>query len=352
MTSPKPRIAAVGAGRMGRGLAHVFAYAGHDVSLIDVKDRTPDDAERIVEESRREVAASLGLMAEFGVQSEADRDAALARIAYIEPADAPAALAEADVVFEGVPEVLDVKEQAFRLICAAARDDAIITSTTSTMLVDTLAGFVTYPERFINGHWLNPAFLIPLVEVSPGAATSKATVAAFTALLESVGKVPVVCSASPGFIVPRIQSLAMSEAARMVEEGVASAEEIDRATRVGFGLRFAILGLVEFIDWGGVDILYYANRYLTDALGSDRFAAPEIANRLMEDGKIGPKTGEGFYDYADMDVAAYQRETLKKFVDLLNHLALMPPPGGVPDGADGPASRTRKPLQPATLTKR
>lgn len=352
MTSPKPRIAAVGAGRMGRGLAHVFAFAGHEVALVDVKERTPADAERIIEESRHEVAASLGLMAEFGVQTNAERDAALARITYVKPEDAGAALAGADVIFEGVPELLEAKEEAFRLICAAARDDAIVTSTTSTMLVDTLAAFVTHPERFINGHWLNPAFLIPLVEVSPGAATSKATVAAFTALLESVGKVPVVCAASPGFIVPRIQSLAMSEAARMVEEGVASAAEIDRATRIGFGLRFAILGLVEFIDWGGVDILYYANRYLTGALGSDRFAVPEIANRLMEDGKIGPKTGEGFYDYGGVDVAAYQRETLKKFVDLLNHLALMPPPGGVPDGADGPASRTHKPLKPAPLTKR
>ena len=350
MTAPKPRIAAVGAGRMGRGLAHVFAYAGHDVALIDVKERSPEDAERVAAESRREIASSLGLMAEFGTQTEAERDAALARISYVKPADAGAALADADFIFEGVPEVLDVKEQAFGRICDAARNDAIITSTTSTMLVDTLATFIKGPERFINGHWLNPAFLIPLVEVSPGAATSEDTVAAFTALLESVGKVPVVCAASPGFIVPRIQSIAMSEAARMVEEGVASADEIDRATRVGFGLRFAILGLVEFIDWGGVDILYYANRYLTGALGSDRFAAPEVANALMESGKIGPKTGEGFYDYRDMDVAAYQRETLKKFVDLLNHLALMPPPGGVPDGADGPASRTRKPLKPAVLT--
>ena len=352
MTSPKPRIAAVGAGRMGRGLAHVFAYAGHDVALVDVKQRKPEDADRIVAESTREVAASLGLMAEFGAQTEAQRDAALARVTFVKSANAAAALADADFIFEGVPEVLEVKERAFDLICRAARDDAIITSTTSTMLVDTLAAFVTHPERFVNGHWLNPAFLIPLVEVSPGAATSKATVDAFKALLEAVGKVPVVCAASPGFIVPRIQSLAMSEAARMVEEGVASAEEIDRATRVGFGLRFAILGLVEFIDWGGVDILYYANRYLTGALGSDRFAAPEIANRLMEDGKIGPKTGEGFYDYGGMDFAAYQRETLRKFVDLLNHLALMPPPGGVPDGADGPAARTHKPLKPATLTKR
>lgn len=347
MTSAKPRVAAVGAGRMGRGLAHVFAYAGHEVALIDVKQRSQDDAETALGEARKEVEATLDMMTEFGVQDPAQRDDARKRVTYFGPDDAGDALAAADFIFEGVPEVLDVKEQAFALICGAARDDAIITSTTSTMLVDTLAGFVSRPERFLNGHWLNPAFLIPLVEVSPGAATAEENVTRFTELLETVGKVPVVCAASPGFIVPRIQSLAMAEAARMVEEGVATADEIDRATRVGFGLRFAILGLVEFIDWGGVDILYYANNYMTKAMDSDRFVPPEIANRLMQENKIGPKTGEGFYDYRDMDVAAYQRETLKKFVDLLQHLALMPPPGGVTDPGAGPSARTRKTLKPA-----
>ena len=197
------------------------------------------DAERIVEESRREVAATLGLMTEFGVQTEAEREAALARITYIKPADADAALAGADVIFEGVPEVLEAKEQAFGLICQAAREDAIITSTTSTMLVDTLAAFVTTPERFINGHWLNPAFLIPLRRGQPGCGDVAGDRRGVHGVARGrSGKVPVVCAASPGFIVPRIQSLAMSEAARMVEEGVASAEEIDRATRVGFGPAF------------------------------------------------------------------------------------------------------------------
>ncbi len=101
------------------------------------------------------------------------------------------------------------------------------------------------------------------------------------ALLESIGKVPVVCAARPGYIVPRIQALAMNEAARMVEEGVASAEDIDKAINYGFGFRFAVLGLLEFIDWGGGDILYYASRYLKGALGSERYRAPEIVERNM-----------------------------------------------------------------------
>ncbi len=116
------------------------------------------------------------------------------------------------------------------------------------------------------------------------------------ALLECVGKVPVVCAARPGYIVPRIQALAMNEAARMVEEGVASAEDIDKAIKYGFGFRFAVLGMLEFIDWGGGDILYYASRYLTGALGNERYAAPEIVERNMAEGRRGLRDGAGFLE--------------------------------------------------------
>ena len=149
------------------------------------------------------------------------------------------------------------------------------------------SGAVDHPERFLNAHWLNPAYLVPLVELSPGAHTDPPSRRRLKALLEGIGKVPVVCAARPGYIVPRIQALAMNEAARMVEEGVASAEEIDKAIKYGFGFRFAVLGMLEFIDWGGGDILYYASRYLTQALGSERYAAPEIVERNMREGRIG-----------------------------------------------------------------
>ena len=109
----------------------------------------------------------------------------------------------------------------------------------------------------------------------------------------------------------------MNEAARMVEEGVASAEDIDKAIKYGFGLRFAMLGMLEFIDWGGGDILYYASRYLTGALGDDRYAAPEIVERNMAEGRIGLKTGKGFLDYESLDLDAYRRQRLAAFVAIL-----------------------------------
>jgi len=209
---------------------------------------------------------------------------------------------------------------------ALAGAQPIIASTTSTILADDLAGAVAHPERFLNAHWLNPAYLVPLVELSPAATTAPATVARFKALLEAIGKVPVVCAARPGYIVPRIQALAMNEAARMVEEGVASAEEIDKAIRFGFGFRYAILGLLEFIDWGGGDILYYASRYLEGALGSDRYRAPEVISHNMREGRIGLRTGAGFLDYSGLDIEAYREQRLKAMVDMLHHFGLARPP--------------------------
>src|SRR6185312_13394891 len=212
----------------------------------------------------------------------------------------------ADIVFEGVPEVVELKREILRVASKLVAPDTIIASTTSTILVDDLSGAIEHPNRFLNVHWLNPAFLIPLVEISPGKLTSPEIIARVKTLLEGIGKVPVVCAATPGFIVPRIQALAMNEAARMVEEGVASAEEIDKAIRYGFGFRYAVLGLLEFIDWGGGDILYYASRYLEGALGSDRYAAPAIVERNMQEGRLGFASRRGFLDYSNLDLDAHR----------------------------------------------
>jgi 3-hydroxybutyryl-CoA dehydrogenase len=167
---------------------------------------------------------------------------------------------------------------------------------------------------------------VPLVELSPGEHTSSEITARLTTLLESIGKVPVTCAPRPGYIVPRIQALAMNEAARMVEEGVASAADIDKAIKYGFGFRFSVLGLLEFIDWGGGDILFYASRYLAGALGSDRYTAPDIIERNMAEGRVGLRTGQGFLDYAGMDVDAYREARLKELAEQLKKMGLARPP--------------------------
>ena len=315
------RVAAAGAGRMGRGLVVTFAMAGHPAALVDLKKR--DDAEAYLAEARDEIASTLSMMVACGLIRPDDVERIAGRIDYVAEPGADVAMDAAEVIFEGVPETLDAKREALGRISAAA-PEAIISSTTSTILSDDLAAFVAGPERFLNAHWLNPAYLVPIVEVSPAAATAAETTARLVALLEEAGKMPVVCKASPGFIVPRIQALAMNEAARLVEEGVATPEDIDKATKYGLGFRFAVLGMLEFIDFGGGDILHHASRYMADATGEDRFEAPEIVKRNMEEGRIGLRTGAGFLDYEGMDVPAYRLDRMRAFVEMLRHMGRLP----------------------------
>ena len=322
--SRKEVIAAVGAGRMGRGMAVAFAYSGHPVHLIDAKIRPAPDLARLRDDARAEIRNTLTLMAELGLLEESEIETTAARVQVFGRGDLASALEQVPVIFEGVPETLEAKEEAFALISQHAPEEAIVASTTSTILSNDLQGFVTHPGRFLNAHWLNPAYLVPLVELSPGDATDEAATARLKGLLESIGKVPVVCAASPGYIVPRIQALAMNEAARLVEEGVASAEDIDKATKYGFGFRFAVLGLLEFIDWGGGDILHYASRYLADATGEERFEAPKIVKDNMANGRNGLRDGQGFMRYEDLDIAAYQKDRIGAFAAMLRHLDKMP----------------------------
>jgi 3-hydroxybutyryl-CoA dehydrogenase len=319
-------IALVGAGRMGRGLAVVFAYAGQDVALIDLKKRDAADFARLAREARDEVAKTFETLAQLGLFAAKDAGAIAARMCVVSEAEAASALPNADFIFEGVPEVLEQKRDVLALVSRVAGPKPIIASTTSTILVDDLADAIEHRERFLNAHWLNPPYLMPLVELSAGKATRPDVVDTMRNFLEGIGKITVLCAARPGYIVPRIQALAMNEAARMVEEGVASAEEIDKAVKYGFGLRFAVLGLLEFIDWGGGDILYYASRYLTQALGNERYAAPEIVERNMREGHIGMKTGRGFLDYEKIDLESHRLERLGAFAALLRDLGLVRPP--------------------------
>jgi 3-hydroxybutyryl-CoA dehydrogenase len=323
---PRDPIACLGAGRMGRGIAVAFSYAGHKVTLVDVKTRAAAAFDELAGAALAEVRETLRVLAQLGLFDESAVDAIAARVSVVPEVDAGPALSSSAVIFEGVPEVVELKREVLARAARLAGPQPIIASTTSTILVDDLSGAIEHPARFLNAHWLNPAYLVPLIELSPGARTDAAVTARLRALLEGIGKVPVVCAPRPGYIVPRIQALAMNEAARMVEEGVASAEEIDKAIKYGFGFRFATLGLLEFVDWGGGDILYYASRYLTQALGSDRYAAPPIVERNMKEGRIGFSSRRGFLDYSNLDIEARRRERLKEFVTMLGQLGLSRPP--------------------------
>ena len=320
------RFVAVGAGRMGRGIAIAFAYAGHRIALVDLRQRSAQAWQRLCDDVRGEIHASLDAMAQLGALQPAQVQAIAARVEIVDAQGAPAALARAELVFECVPETMQAKRDAFEQINRHCRDDAILTSTTSSILVTQLAELVRGPARFLNMHWLNPAYLIPVVELSTHAGTDAAVVTRTRELMEAIGKLPVLCGATPGYIVPRLQALIMNEAARMIEEGAASAEEIDKATRFGLGLRFAALGVVEFIDFGGSDILHHASREMAASIDAHRYASPAIVGRMVEQGHLGVKSGSGFYDYTGRDVAAYRQGVLARTLGMLRHAGLWQPP--------------------------
>ena len=320
------RFAAVGAGRMGRGIAIAFAYAGHRIALVDLKQRTDEQWRKLHDEARAEIRGSLAGLAALGAMDAGQVDAIADRVEFVDAAAAPDALAAAELVFEGVPETMDAKRDAFEQVNRLCSDHAILTSTTSSILVTQLAALVRRPERFLNMHWLNPAYVIPVVELSTHPGTSADTLARTREFMQSIGKLPVVCGVAPGYIVPRLQALVMNEAARMVQEGVATAEEIDLATRYGMGLRFAAIGVVEFIDFGGCDILHHASREMAGSIDAGRYTAPAIVDRMIEQGRLGLKTGSGFYDYSGRDVQAYRRDVLARTLGMLRHAGLWRPP--------------------------
>lgn len=318
------KIAILGLGRMGRGIAEAYAFAGQPVLMVDAKPRESADFARLAQEVRDELANDLSFLASIDVGSAEKIGEALSRVDIVDRETAEGRLREADILFECVPETSTAKASLFGWACAHAAPDAVMASTSSTMAVDDLARMGTNARRFVNAHWLNPAMLMPLVEVARGAASSEEAISRLVASLEAIGKAPVVMKNSPGYIVPRIQALAMNEAARLAEEKVAPVEEIDRAIRLGFGIRYAVLGMLEFIDFGGNDILYFASDYLSKTVDRERYATPAIVSENMAKGHNGIRDGAGLYDWSGIDVAEYRRKRLGDFVTVLKALGLAP----------------------------
>jgi 3-hydroxybutyryl-CoA dehydrogenase len=284
---------AYGAGRMGRGIAIAFAYAGHAIALVDSRRRDAAASARLRDEAFAEIRQSLDSLARLGAMDAGAVDAIAARVQWVDGADAPAALAGAEMVYEGVPETLDAKRDALAEIGRHCRADAVLTSTTSSILVTQLAPLVARPERFLNLHWLNPAYLIPVVELSTHPATSADAIERTRAAMTGIGKLPVVCG-----VAARLHRAAAAGAGD--ERGGADGRGRRRHRRgdrprdaLRPGLRFAAIGVVEFIDFGGADILHHASREMARSIDAARYAAPPVIGRMMEEGRLGLKTGSG-----------------------------------------------------------
>lgn len=309
-------IAIIGPGRMGIGIATAVLMAGrgHRVTVVDTKPREEGGSARALERARTEIEANLRILEELGLLGRGREE--LARDLDLAPRP-DAAVAGSTIVFEALPEIVPVKQDFYRKVGAWLDPEAVVASATSTFHLETLWEGCRRPGNIVCAHWLNPAFLIPLVEVAHGGRTHAWAVDRIGDFLRRIGKVPVAMRTSPGFIVPRIQAAAMNEAVRILEEGVAGAAEIDTAIKAGFGFRLGVMGLIEFVDLGGVDILFHAGTYLHAKLGGEHFRPPPLVAEKMARGELGPKTGRGFYDYGGMDVRRIFDERYRGFAELL-----------------------------------
>ncbi|HME43190.1 MAG TPA: 3-hydroxyacyl-CoA dehydrogenase NAD-binding domain-containing protein [Syntrophorhabdales bacterium] len=307
-------VIVIGPGRMGLGIALAFALARLPVRIVDVKERNDKERERMIARSREELTSTIKLLRR--VKYSSLRPASVLSSVTFCSGITRENLA-GDYIFEALPEKPELKIKLFRDISPLISRKAIVASATSTIDIKTMARGLSNPERLLITHWLNPAFIIPLVEIARADMTATGTVRSMSRLLKSIGKVPVVLKDSPGFIIPRIQAGAMNEAVRILEEGIASAEDIDIAIRYGFGFRLSVLGLLEFIDLGGLDILYYADRFLYSAYKAERFKAPKLIEDKMKRGETGPRAGKGIYEYRDRDTKSLFE---KKYRDLIRVL--------------------------------
>jgi 3-hydroxybutyryl-CoA dehydrogenase len=277
------RVAVIGAGTMGHGIAYVALAAGYDVALADA------DRDALLAAHDR-IAASFAAAIERKKLSAADRDAGLARLATFPALESAAA--GSDLVIEAVPERMDLKRSLFAAAHAAAPPHAILASNTSSLSISDIAAAVPRPERVVGLHFFNPVAAMRLVEIVRGAATSDATVEAVRAFAESLGKTAIVVQDSPGFATSRLGLALGLEAVRMLEAGVASAADIDRAMELGYNHPIGPLRLGDIV---GLDVRLAIADHLHTALGSDVFRAPELLRRMVAEGKLGRKSGEGFY---------------------------------------------------------
>ncbi|MFI8292985.1 3-hydroxyacyl-CoA dehydrogenase family protein [Streptomyces sp. ms191] len=279
------KLAVIGAGLMGSGIAQVSAQAGWDVVLRDVTDAA-------LTRGTDGIKASYDRFVAKGKLDAADAEAALGRITATTELEA---VADADIVVEAVFEKLEVKHEIFRSLDKVAKDGAVLASNTSAIPITKIAAVTERPEAVVGTHFFSPVPMMQLCELVRGYKTSDETLAAARAFAESVGKTCIVVNRDvAGFVTTRLISALVVEAAKLYESGVATAEDIDIACKLGFG---HAMGPLATADLTGVDILVNATSNIYTECQDEKFAPPELMRRMVDAGDIGRKSGQGFYKH-------------------------------------------------------
>jgi 3-hydroxybutyryl-CoA dehydrogenase len=299
---------------MGLGVAECFAAAGVEVRLVDATPELTQRAkERLVERARGHAGAGL-ISPEAAGRAEA-----------VEAADdVAAAVRDVELVFEAVPEILELKHEILTTCSDAAPHEAIIVSNTSSLSMDELVKSVDPPERFLGMHWFNPPEWTPGVEVIPAPTTDPEVVEKVMEFLRAIGKRPAAVGDGPGFVANRIQMALFREALRCVEDGLASPQEVDEVVRSCFGFRLPFFGPFQIADMAGLDVYVSVFETLEEGLG-ERFEVPGALRDLVEQGRTGTKSGAGFLEYSDEEREQLLLERDRRYAALSELLERLPP---------------------------
>ena len=278
------KIGVIGAGQMGNGIAQVAACAGYDVVMVDIKDE-------YVEKGLGTIQFSLGKLVSKERMTREDADAALSRI---ETGTDRQACADCDLVVEAVPEILELKTSIFSELDSICKAETILASNTSSISISTIAESTGRPEKVIGMHFMNPVPIMKLVEVINGNETSAETNQAVNETAEKMGKIALSCNDAPGFVSNRILCPMLNEAILTLQEGVAEPEAIDGIMKLGMNHPIGPLALSDLI---GLDTVLHIMNVLHEGLGDDKYAPAPLLVSMVEEGKLGRKTGQGFYTY-------------------------------------------------------
>ena len=283
MSEGMKRVAVIGAGTMGNGIAHVFAQSGHTVTLVDVHAAALDRAQATIDRNLDRLVAKERISAE-------DKAATLARLST--STEMHGAVSDADLVVEAATERLDLKLKIFGQLDAAAPEHCILATNTSSISITKIAAATKRPAQVIGMHFMNPVPIMKLVEVIRGYDTSDATTETTVALSKQLGKVPVEVNDYPGFVANRILMPMINEAICSLHEGVAGVAEIDEVMKLGMAHPMGPLHLADFI---GLDVCLSILRVLHDGCGQPKYAPCPLLVNMVTAGKLGVKSGEGFY---------------------------------------------------------
>jgi len=278
------KIAVLGAGQMGAGIAQVSACAGYEVVMIDIN-------QEFVDRGMGTISSSLGKLVSKGRMTEEESSRAMS---LISSSTDRASASDADLVVEAIPEIPDLKFSTFSELDSICKQNAILASNTSSISINEIASHTSRPDRVIGMHFMNPVPIMKLIEIINGSETDPEVTAAVLEASERMGKTPLECNDSPGFISNRILCPMINEAILTLQEGVAKPEAIDGIMKLGMNHPIGPLALADLI---GLDTVLHIMGVLHDGLGDQKYAPAPLLVEMVESGRLGRKSGSGFYEY-------------------------------------------------------